>query len=88
MVECPSTQFQQADLIGAFYRPPSTSKEIDSMIELNIETAYLRNCETILVGDINVDYLDQNLYSKHRLAKSLKSMNMTQHVFGSYTTQK
>ena len=70
----------RAILIGAFYRPPSTSKEIDSMIELNIETAYLRNCETILVGDINVDYLDKNLYSKHRLVKSLKSMNMTQHV--------
>ena len=33
-----------------------------------------------MVGDINVDYLDQNLYSKHRLVKSLKSMNMTQHV--------
>ena len=67
-------------LIGALYRPPSTNKETDSKVEKNIEAAYVRNWETILVGDVNVDYLDRKLYSKHRLMKSLKNMNMTQHV--------
>ena len=67
-------------LIGALYRPPSTDKETDSKIEKNIEAAYLRNWETILVGDVNVDYLDRKAYSKHRLMKSLKNVNMTQHV--------
>ena len=42
-------------LVGALYRPPSTNVEIDSKIEHNIETAYLRNREMILVGDVNVN---------------------------------
>ena len=67
-------------LVGALYRPPSTNVEIDSKIEYNIETACLRNREMILVGDVNVNYLDKKTYSKHRLIKSLISMNMTQHV--------
>ena len=67
-------------LIGALYRPPSTDKETDSKIKKNIETAYLKNWETILVGDINVDYLDRKVYSNHHLMRSLKNMNMTQHV--------
>jgi exonuclease III len=58
-------------LVGALYRPPSTNVEIDSKIEHNIETAYLRNREMILVGDVNVNYLDEKTYSKHRLIKSL-----------------
>ena len=60
--------------------PPSTDKETDSKIEKNIEATYLRNWETILVGDVNVNFLDRKAYSKHRLLKSLKNMNMTQHV--------
>ena len=67
-------------LIGALFHPPSADKETDSKIEKNIEAACLRNWETILVGDVNVDYLDRKAYSKHRLVKSLKNMNMTQHV--------
>ena len=67
-------------LIGALYRPPSTDKDTDSKTEKNIEVAYLRNWETVLVGDVNVDYLDRKAYSKHRLMKSLKNMTMTQHV--------
>ena len=34
----------------------------------------------ILVGDLNINYLDQSVYPKHRFAKFLKSLNMTQHV--------
>ena len=46
-------------LVRALYRPPSTNVEIDSKIEYNIETAYLRNREMIFVGDVNVNYLDK-----------------------------
>ena len=53
---------------------------MDPKTEKNIEVAYLRNWETVLVGDVNVDYLDRKAYSKHRLMKSLKNMTMTQHV--------
>ena len=67
-------------LVGALYRPPSANTEIDSKIEHNIDSCYLRNREMILVGDVNVNYLDIKAYSKHRLIKSLVSMNMSQHV--------
>ena len=67
-------------LIGALYRLPSTDKETNSKIEKNIEAAYLRDWEAILVADVNVDNLDRKAYSKHGLMKSLKNMNMTQHV--------
>ena len=67
-------------LIGALYRPPSTDKGTDYKIEKNIEAAYLRNWEKILVGDVNVDYLNRKAYSKHHLMKSLKNVNMTQYV--------
>jgi hypothetical protein len=45
-----------------------------------IEIAYLRNREMILVGDVNVNYLDKKTYSKHRLIESLNSMDISQHV--------
>lgn len=45
-----------------------------------MEAAYLRNSKIILVVDVNVDYLDRKVSSKHRLLKSLKNMNMTQYV--------
>ena len=37
----------------------STNAETDLKIEQNIETGYLRNREVILVGDLNVNYLDE-----------------------------
>ena len=67
-------------LVGALYRPPSTNADTDNKIEHHIESAYLRSQEMILVGDININYLNQNTYSKHRLAKAFKSLNMFQHV--------
>ena len=66
-------------LAGALYRPPSTNAETDLRIEQNIETGYLRNREVILVGDLNVNYLDKKTYSKHRLIRSIISMHMSQH---------
>ncbi len=56
-------------LVGAFYRPPSANTEIDLKIEHNLKSCYLRNREVILVGDVNVNYLDIKTYSKHRLIK-------------------
>lgn len=51
-------------LVGALYRPPSA---IDLNIENHIESVYLKSKEIILVGDFNINYLDQRAYSKHRL---------------------
>ena len=62
------------------YRPPSTLLDIDREIELLVESAYLKSKEMILLGDINLDYLDQTTYCKHRLAKALKSLNISQHI--------
>ena len=45
-------------LISALYRPPSTLLDIDTKIELLVESAYLKSQEMILVGDINLDYID------------------------------
>ena len=45
-------------LISALYRPPSTLLDIDTKIEILIESAYLKSQEMILVGDINLDYID------------------------------
>ena len=67
-------------LISALYRPPSTLLDIDTKIEILIESAYLKSQEMILVGDINLDYFDQMAYCKHRLTKTFKSLNMSQHV--------
>jgi exonuclease III len=67
-------------LVGGVYRPPSTDKEHDLKIEQNIEMAYLRKQEMIIVGDFNINALDSRLYSKQCLIKSLKSMHLTQLV--------
>ena len=67
-------------LVGALYRPPSSNVDIDSRIEKNIENAYLLNCETIIVGDFNINYLD-HAYNSHRLAKALKNMALSQVIF-------
>lgn len=67
-------------MVRSIYRPPSTNVALDSMIKHNIETAYLKNLETILVGDTNINSLKNTSYSKHRLIKSLNSMNMTKLV--------
>ena len=64
-------------LLGAVYRPPSSNIESDRRIEANIETAYIMNKETHILGDFNIDFLKPS-YKKHTLSKSLKSMNFTQ----------
>ena len=76
---CPHNS-KRSILVGGVYRPPSSDKEHDLKIEQNIEMAYLRKQEMIIVGDFNINALDSRLYSKHRLIKSLKSMHLTQLV--------
>lgn len=65
-------------LVGAIYRPPGSTVEADTKLELNIEDAYLRNQETYVVGDFNINYLDSVAYNKHHLGKALKSLNLSQ----------
>ena len=67
-------------LVGGVYRPPSTTADVDTRLELNIETTYLINQEMHVLGDFNIDYLDINSYNKHRLVKGLKSLNLKQVV--------
>ena len=67
-------------LVGALYHPPSVNVDADLKIEHHIESVYLKSKEMIQVGDLNINYLDQSVYSKHRLAKVIKSLNVTQHV--------
>jgi len=55
-------------LTGAFYRPPSSMVDMDAKLELNIETAYLRNQEMYMFGDFNINFLDTHVYKQHRLA--------------------
>ena len=66
-------------LVAALYLPPSTSSDIDGKLENNIKSAYLKNYKMHLIGDFNINYLDSS-YTKHRLAKALKSMKFTQLV--------
>lgn len=66
-------------LIGTVYRPPSSHATVDQRLEMNIETAYLKNKETHILGDFNIDYFKPS-YKKHLLTKALKSMSFTQLV--------
>lgn len=49
-------------LTGAVYRPPSSKADMDAKLELNIETAYLRNQEMYVFGDFNINFLDTHVY--------------------------
>ena len=71
---------EQTNFGWGFISFPSVNVDADLKIEHHIESVYLKSKEMILLGDPNINYLDQSVYSKHRLAKVLKSLNMTQHV--------
>ncbi len=64
-------------LLWGIYRPPNTSKDSDIKLGMNFENASLLNLETIILGDFNIDCLDNNCDS-HRLIKVLKSLSFTQ----------
>ena len=66
-------------LTGAVYRSPSSTAGTDARLELNIEAAYLRNQELHVSGHFNMNFFDP-AYKKHRLAKVLRSLNLSQLV--------
>ena len=65
-------------------RPPSYKKDQDIALEENIERVHLLNKETIILTDINIDYMNRRDYDKHRLVKGLKSMHFKQLVDSHY----
>ena len=67
-------------LFGSVYRPPATNKDADLCLEQNIERAHLACNEVIIVGDFNINYLQNATYTKHRLIKSLSTMMLMQLV--------
>ena len=66
-------------LIGGIYRPLSATLDVDGKLEMNIETAYLKNLEMHIVGDFNINFLN-SAYKEHRLVKAIKSLNLTRLV--------
>lgn len=66
--------------ISSFYRPPSSLTQDYASIAKNIEKVYLFNKEMIILGDFNVDLLNANQTSKHKLVKTLKNLHLTQLV--------
>ena len=67
-------------IIGRVYPSPSYKKDQDIALEENIERVHLLNKETIILTDINIDYVNRRDYHKHRLVKGLKSMYFKQLV--------
>ena len=60
-------------LVDGLYRPPSTDTDTDS----KIENDYLRNQETIILGDFNINSLNTSTFNNHRLIKSLMRMHIS-----------
>lgn len=57
-------------LIAGVYLPsPSSTSHDDTSIAKNIEKAYLLNKEMALLGDFNVDFLNANQATRHKLIK-------------------
>ena len=67
-------------LIAGVYRPSSSTSDADASIAKNIEKAYLLNKEMVLLGDFNVDFLNANQASKHKLIEILTNLHLTQLV--------
>ena len=62
--------------IGSVYRPPSYKAHENQKLGKNIENVYLKNKETILLGDLNVDYLNSSDFNKHKFIKTLLSLEL------------
>ena len=65
--------------MAGIYRPPNTKADLDHRLAGNIERACSPNMETILLGDMNLDYL-QKEFNSHGLVKGLKDSKFTQLV--------
>ena len=66
-------------LFAGIYRPPNVNADYDNRLGKNIENVHLLNLETILLGDLNIDFASSNC-TKHRLVKSLQDTKFTQLV--------
>ena len=66
--------------IGGVYRPPSFTVADDKRLGKNIENVRLFNKETILLGDINIDFLCTMKLQKLPFIKTLQNLNMSQLV--------
>ena len=66
-------------LVASVDRPPSSKRQDDINIGVNLENAYLLNLETIIMGDFNIDILKPD-HNKHKLFKFLKNLHLTQLV--------
>ena len=66
-------------LMAGVYRSPSLKAEYDHRLADNLQRAYLLNMETILLGDMSLDYL-QKEFNSHRLVKELRDSNFKQLV--------
>ncbi len=67
-------------LIAGVYRPPSSTRSDDIILGKNIECGYLKNKETIILGDFNIDSVNLNIFGKHNLIKTMKNLHFSQHV--------
>lgn len=56
--------------MAGVYRSLRPKAEYDNRLAENIQRAYFLNMETILLGDMNLDYL-QKEFNSHRLVKEL-----------------
>ena len=66
--------------IGGVYRPPLFRVADDKWLGKNIENIHLLNKETILLGDINIDFLCTMKFQKHPFIKPRQNLNMSQLV--------
>ena len=66
-------------LMAGVYRSPSLRAEYDHRLAENIQRAYLLNMETILLGEMSLDYL-QKEFNSHRMVKELRDSNFKQLV--------
>lgn len=66
--------------IAGSYRPPSSLTQDDASIAKNIEKVCSFNKEMVILGDFNVDLLNANQASKHKLVKTLENLHLTQLV--------
>lgn len=64
-------------LFAGIYRPPSTNLSEDEAIENMLELVYLLNLETIITGDININFISP-AYKKHPLGRAFSNMNFKQ----------
>ena len=67
---------KQSLLIAGVYRPSSSTRSDDINLGKNVECRYLKNKETIILGDFNINSLFSNKFCKHNLIKTMKNLHV------------